>query len=323
MKARRDVLAQRLADPRLADAGLARQQHHLAVARAGQLPAVEQQRHFLVTADQRRWPRWVRRLEPRRRHPLRAHAPDLLRRQQPLQLIRAERLELEQPVDQPVRAGGDDNRARRSARLQPRRKLHRLPDDRVLVDPAAQHPPARHHQAAGDADAHLQRRAERRPQPLHRADDAEAGPYRPFGGVLAGAGIAEIGEHAVAEEMLDKAVEAGDLAGADILVVAQQPLHALRIQRRRECRGADQVAEHDGELTPLGWRLCVGRLGGLGHGRQRAIRQRGHQLTTMAERQAKLLEVGLRQQPQGHEIDVVRDERRLVALQAERFEQTG
>src|SRR3712207_8997619 len=58
------------------DAGLAGQEHDLAVARLGQLPAVEQQRDLLVPADEglRPAPR-VRRLEAGRRGPLAYHAP--------------------------------------------------------------------------------------------------------------------------------------------------------------------------------------------------------------------------------------------------------
>ena len=43
-----------LDEPRLAEAGLAYDQHELAFARAGALPAAREQAQFLLTADERR-----------------------------------------------------------------------------------------------------------------------------------------------------------------------------------------------------------------------------------------------------------------------------
>ena len=51
------------ADPRLADAGLADQQHALAFARLGQRPALEQQRQLLIAPDHRQERRATHRFE--------------------------------------------------------------------------------------------------------------------------------------------------------------------------------------------------------------------------------------------------------------------
>ena len=49
-----EALAEGAGDAGLADPGLAREQHHLALAVAGLLPTVEQERHLLLAPDQRR-----------------------------------------------------------------------------------------------------------------------------------------------------------------------------------------------------------------------------------------------------------------------------
>ena len=48
-----ETLAERAGDAGLADPGLAREQHHLALAVAGLLPTVEQERDLLLAPDQR------------------------------------------------------------------------------------------------------------------------------------------------------------------------------------------------------------------------------------------------------------------------------
>src|ERR671919_1652790 len=58
-----EALAQRPDHPRLADARLAREQHHLAVAVLGPGPAFQENRQLLVAPDQRREPLAVQRLE--------------------------------------------------------------------------------------------------------------------------------------------------------------------------------------------------------------------------------------------------------------------
>ena len=58
---RGNVLAQGLGNPRLANAGFAREQHHLSFAALGRLPTVEQQRNLVLASNQRRqFPRMQR-----------------------------------------------------------------------------------------------------------------------------------------------------------------------------------------------------------------------------------------------------------------------
>ena len=96
------------------------------------------------------------------------------------------------------------------------------------------------------------------PPPRHR----EPGTDRPLGLVLVRRGPAEIGQHAVAHELGDVAVEAGDLAGHSVLVGVEDLAHLLGVEPRAERGRADEVDEHHGELPPLG--LQSRRRGGLG-----------------------------------------------------------
>ena len=67
-----------------------------------------------------------------------------------------------------------------------------------------------------------------------------------------GAGIAEIDQYSVADEPGDHAVISGDDPRAGGAVGADHLPHVLGIEARRERSRADQVAEHDGEVAPLG-----------------------------------------------------------------------
>jgi hypothetical protein len=77
-----------------------------------------------------------------------------------------------------------------------------------------------------------------------------------------GIGVAEIGQHAVAHELGDVALEALDHAGAAVLVGANDLPQVFRVQGGRHGGRAHQVAEHHGELTSLGFGSAAG------HGRR-------------------------------------------------------
>jgi carbonic anhydrase/acetyltransferase-like protein (isoleucine patch superfamily) len=67
-----------------------------------------------------------------------------------------------------------------------------------------------------------------------------------------GSQIAEIDQHPIAHVLGDKAVEAADRIGHGAVVVADQLPEILRIKTRRECRRADEVAEHHRQLPAFG-----------------------------------------------------------------------
>ena len=103
------------------------------------------------------------------------------------------------------------------------------------------------------------RAAPRRGNLGSRVDDREPGADGALGVVLVRVRIAEIGQHAVAHVLGDVSVEARDLAGAAVDRLRMHLAHVLRIQLRRQRGRADQIAEHHGQLPPLGLG-CAGRL---------------------------------------------------------------
>ena len=149
----------------------------------------------------------------------------------------------------------------------------------------------------------------------HRRDQPEPGPDRALGRVLVRRGPAEIGQHAVAQELGDVAVEAGDPARHRVLEGAQQAAHLLGVEPAAQRRRADEVDEHHRELAPLGTRRDRGRLGRLRRGGQVADRLQDR--LARPERQAELAQVGVGQlgQDVGRELGVA--ERLRVALQPE------
>ena len=92
-----------LNQPRLADAGLAHQEHDLAASLAGLLPAVEEQAHFLLAANQ-----WRQALDVATSSRLRAALSSTISknsqgRGHALQGLVAEVPNREEPLDEPMR----------------------------------------------------------------------------------------------------------------------------------------------------------------------------------------------------------------------------
>ena len=93
-------------------------------------------------------------------------------------------------------------------------------------------------------------------QRADRIEDGEPGAHSPLGVVLVRGGIAEIGEHAIAQILRDHAAKALDLARAARLEGADDVALLLGIEPRRERARAHHVAEHDRELATFrrrGW----------------------------------------------------------------------
>ena len=85
----------------------------------------------------------------------------------------------------------------------------------------------------------------------HGSGESEGRPHRSLGVVLMRLRPAEIGQHAVAHELCDMALEAQGLAGHGILVDANGRAHLLGIERRRQPCRAHKIDEHHGQLPPL------------------------------------------------------------------------
>ena len=141
---------------RLADAGLAGDQHDLAVARLGARPAPQQQLDLLVATDQRAQRRSAQRLEPARDGARPQHLPSRHRRGDALELDHAEIAVVEEIADQPARGCGDDDRIRLGERLQTSGEVWRLANYRLFLRRTFADQIADDHQPGGDPDARLE-----------------------------------------------------------------------------------------------------------------------------------------------------------------------
>ena len=117
---------------------------------------------------------------------------------------------------------------------------------------------------------------------------------------------AEIGQHAIAHELGDVAVEAGDLAGHGVLVAPHDLPHLLRIAAGGQCRGAHEIDEEHGKLPAFRridgrfaprrrYRLC-GDANGLDGLQEPSARSEGD---------AQVLEVAFREVRQDVEVDLL------------------
>src|SRR5271166_6594374 len=125
----------------------------------------------------------------------------------------------------------------------------------------------------------------------HGFGDVESRMDRARRVILVRAGKAEGRQNPVAKEFRDKSVIARQHARAGVLIGVDDLAHVLGIEPRRQRGRADEVAEHDGELAPLGG-VSVGQRGG--RGVQRLDRE--HHLAPMADAgDAEILEIVERQ----------------------------
>jgi len=85
-----------------------------------------------------------------------------------------------------------------------------------------------------------------------RLDNGKPGPHRPLGIVLVGLGIAEIDQHSVAHVFGDKAGEPGDRVGDRAVIRADHLAQILGVEAPGQRRRANQIAEHNRKLPPLG-----------------------------------------------------------------------
>ena len=239
-------------DARLADAGLAREQHDPTLAELGLIPTAQQQLHLLLPANERRQRARAPRLEPADAGRLAAHLPRLHRLRQPLHLDGTERAAVEHPPHQPPRAGRDHDLAGRCDGLQPRRQVWRLADRRVLpVCRRLAELIADDNEPGGDADARLKGHVGSGLQRADRVEDGKAGAHGPLSVMFMSCRVAEIDEHAIAQILCDHTAEAFDLICAARLKGADDIALLLGIKSRGECGRPHHVAEHDREVSTL------------------------------------------------------------------------
>ena len=251
--------------------------------------------------------------------------PGLDRLGKTLDRLPAEVAQPEKAADEAAGRAGEQDLPRLREGLQSRREIGRLARDGLLLRRAIADHIADHDEAGGDADAHPGPRYAARLQPRDRRGDFEAGPHRALGIVLMRARVAEIGEDAVAHEFGDKAVVAGDDAGAGVVIGAELLAQFLGVEPGRQGRRADEIAEHHRQLPPLGGvlRLRTGRCGGrrrcLGGGQ---TGDGSEETLAVPERHTKLLEMNVGQLRQDIGVDFTRAKERLVLSETETSEPT-
>jgi hypothetical protein len=311
----RDLGGELSGEPRLADAGLAREQDDLAGAGPGLAQAVAQQGALRRPADEVGEPA-ARRLEAAFRHGNGLDREGFDRLGEALHCLAAELAQPEKVADQAAGGAGEDDLPGFGKSLQARCKVGGLPDHRLLLRRALADQIADHDQPGGNADADG--------EPLHatglQAPDRrcylQPSPHRTLGVVFMRPRIAEIGQNPVAHVFGDKPVIARDDGGNGVLIGADLLAQFLRVEARRQWRRADEIAEHHRQLPPLGGvvRRRTGRCGQAGDGSEKTL--------AVPERHPKLLEIGVGQLRQDIGVDFTRAKQRLVLSEAETSQPT-
>jgi hypothetical protein len=106
-------------------------------------------------------------------------------------------------------------------------------------------------EASGDANPNVQRLL--CGKPVDRVDYCEPGASGALGIVLMRLGIAEIDQHAIAHIFGDKTAKAGGSVGNTAMIGADDLAQILGIEARGQRRRTNQIAEHHGQLPPLGF----------------------------------------------------------------------
>ncbi len=134
--------------------------------------------------------------------------------------------------------------------------------------------------------------------------------------------IAEIGQHTVAHVLRDKAAVALDQFGAAAVIGADDAPQILGVEPRRQRRRAHEIAEHHRELTALGGILwpSLGRVSGSrrGWGDAREPPDRTQHLAAIAEHDAEVFRILVRQVSKDGQINAVLGKALPVLGQAER-----
>jgi hypothetical protein len=110
------------------------------------------------------------------------------------------------------------------------------------------------HEPGGEPDA--DRQWFRRFYLADPLDESEPGPHRSLGVFLVRLRIAEIDQHAIAHILGDKPGKAADRLGDIPMIRADNLPQIFGIAAGGKLRRADEIAEHDRQLSPLG--LCNG-----------------------------------------------------------------
>ena len=248
----RNVTAQLLDQPALADAGVA--EHEEEPPLAGERPVGDRCRalELELPTDHRSGSRCGRRLAP-----LTGHLERRDRLALALQLESALFTPREQIAGGPSGDVTDEDASGRRVRLQAGGRVQRVAG-RAVLDPTSTADRPEHHQAGLDADA--DRQGQGAVVVSGMPDDAERGADRPLGIVLVRDRGTEEREDAVAGEVLDLSTERLDGVDHAPNGGAQELARILGIELLRELRRPDDVGEQGGDDLALLPHLAAHRL---------------------------------------------------------------
>jgi hypothetical protein len=202
----------------------------------------------------------------------------------------------------------DQDGVRCGERLQARRQVRRLADDRVLLRGSGPDDLADNDQAGGDADACLQPPSVRPLDLADRRQHADCGADGALCRVLVGVRKTEIGKHAVAHELGDEPAKTAYGTGGSILIAPHQCAQRLWIDGACEFRGAHEIAEQYRDLAPLGLPRWHRSRRGVSRVRPGVVRDRLQEPAPVPERDTQFVEILRRQVRQNIEIDIIRFE---------------
>ena len=220
--------------PRLADAGFAGDQHHLAFALRGLLPTLHEHADLMFAPDKLAEALAVHRVEPAFRTLFAVHPPDSDRRFESFKGLLAEVGERKLPANKFQRLLGDDDGILTGGGLEPCSPVRSLPDHRTLLVDARADEIADDDLARRYADARRERCPIRRDKLSDRGNCRQGRSHGARCIVFMRLRPAEIDEQAIPERLCHIAAETDNFVADRLLVPRDDVLHVLRVEPRGE-----------------------------------------------------------------------------------------
>ena len=254
------LLLERGDQPRFADPGFSRDEHHLALPGRRPRPALPQRLHLLPATHQLQHSGSAQRVEASGAGALAGHLPHRYRRQGVAQDERLPLLAVEEAADQLAGASGDQHAARRRRRRQVHGETEGLARGRGRV--AWLGAGLNQHGPRGDADVGAQ--GARKVEITDGVDQCKPSPDRALGIVFLRVPVSKVEQHAVAGDPRHHPAEAFGDIGACLVHTVHQGALVLGIEPGRQgCQPAD-LARQDAQLPALLPRrgaVCIVRRG--------------------------------------------------------------
>jgi hypothetical protein len=204
--------------------------------------------------------------------------------------------------------------------LQPSGEIRGFAYHRPFARLFVTHEVANNHETCSDPDPGRKNASNRRLDSRNRIYNGETTANGALSLVFVCGRPTEIGEDSVPHELRYMPFETRDLPRNGILIGAQDVAQDLRIDLSRQRRGSDEVAEHDGKLSPFTFAAPLRGFGLHVLGRGMGLVQPGNRCRYDPPRpkwQAKFFEIALGQMWQRLESDLVVDKKLGIFAQAE------